>query len=192
VVLLYQCGQSPAKEEIKFTFPIPVNNRVSIVTLAMPKYRRRPDPVRAAKLFANGKNLGVSQALMDVEATAVRDLWDQAVEIAFRQAVRAAGRVAAQEAARRQSGGQWAFLAVVIVGHILEQADLRSWLALPRDFQILRVPVPAGTHRFDMDLLASGPIGRVTLDKVPVREAGTTIINLRSVGRNGTAQYVAF
>jgi len=191
IVLLYQCGLAPVKEEVKFAFPIPVKKRFSMVTVAIPKYRSRPDPVHAAKLSADGNCLGTTQALMDVEATAVRDLWDQAAEIAVRQLLRAAGRVAAAEYARREMG-PLAFLAVLFVSHMVEQADLRSWLTLPHDFQVLRAALPAGSHRIEMALLGGGASGCVSLPEVPVRAGRMTIISLRSVGNRGTANYVAF
>ena len=190
VVLVFQCGLAPEKEEIKFSFPIPIKNKAHLVSMAIPKYRSRYNPVSGVRLRVDGKMLGVTQALVDVEATAVRNLWDDAAEIAFRQVARAAGRIVAQQAARKE-GGEWAALGVMIVGHLLEQADLRSWLTLPRELHILRADVPAGKHNFTMRLLPGGG-GRVQLSNVPVRSGKITIINLRSVGNRGTANYVTF
>ena len=191
ILLLYQCGLGPVKEEIKIAIPIPVRKHFNIITIAIPKYRTRHNSVRTARLLVDGKNLGYTQALMDVEATAVRDLRDQALGIAFRHLIRAAGRFAATEYARKK-GGAIAFIPALLIGYAMEQADLRSWISLPRNFQALRVSVPAGSHEVVMELLGNGVRGSVTLPKISVRDGGITIIGLRSTRNLGTAKYVVF
>ena len=191
VALLFQCGLAPVKEEIKTTIPIPLKNHWNMVTIAIPKYRSRPNSVRAARLWADGKEVGTTQVLMDVEATAVCVLWDRAFGIGLRHAIRAAARLAATEYSRKKAG-DWLYLPLLIFAHVTEQADLRSWISLPRNFQALRASLPAGSHRIEMELLGAGTMGRVALGDVPVRKGGMTIISLRSTRNLGTATYVAF
>ena len=191
VVLLFQCGLAPVKEEIKVGVPVPIKEHVNIITIALPKYRSRSNPVRAARLWGGGKELGTTQTLMDVEATAVRNLWDQALAIGFRHVVRSMGRLAATEYAKRKLGGLL-YVPFVLLGHAIEQADLRSWISLPRNFQALRASLPAGSHKLELELLGSGASRRITLADVPVREGGLTFISLRSTRNLGTAKYVVF
>ena len=191
ILLLFQCGLGPVKEEAKIALPIPLKDHLSLVTIAIPKYRSRPNAVREARLWVDGKDLGSTHALMDVEATAVRSLWDEAPGIAFRQLLRAAGRFTAAEYAKRRLGNL-AFLSAVLLGYAVEQADLRSWISLPRDFQVLRESVPAGSHEIRIQLLGGGERGCVTLTDVPVREGGITLVSLRSTRNHGTANYVVF
>jgi len=192
IVLLYQCGLAPEKEEIRFVVPIPVNNRIHPVHIAFPKYESSPNPVNRARLRLDGREAGTTYPLVDLEATAVRDLWDQAPEIALRAGLRAAGRVAASEAARKQKHGEFAMLGVFLAGAILDRADLRSWLTLPRDIQVLRVSAPEGAYEMGLELLGGGSVAVAPLKDVPVRAGGITLVNLRSVGIRGKADYVAF
>jgi len=191
IVLLFECGLAPVKEEIKLSFPVPVKDHWNIVTVAIPKYRTRNNPVKAARLFADGALLGVTQPLMNVEATAMQDLWDQALGIALRQLIRASGRVLASEEAKRKGGGLL-FLGVVLAGYAMEQADLRSWISLPGNLQVLRTNVPAGCHRMEIELVAAGAGSRTSLGEVSVRAGAVTLINLRSTGVHGTATHVTY
>jgi len=106
IVLLLACGNGPVKEEIKvfFTLPLGANRPPAHVTIAVPKYRMRPNPVASARLMIGDNPAGVTQPLMDIEATAVKELWDRALGMAFRQILRATGRVLAGGAAREKGG----------------------------------------------------------------------------------------
>ena len=99
--------------------------------------------------------------------------------------------MAASEAAHKK-GGDLAQLLVDLLGYVMEQADLRSWLSLPRDFQVARFSVPAGTHTFRIVLEGHGPVGSVSVSDVVVREGGMTLIALRSIGNMGAAKHVTF
>ncbi len=191
VVLIHQRGLAPVKEQIKLSLPIPLKDHWTVVTIALPKYRSRPSRAQTVRLLADGQDLGTAQALMDVEATAVRDLWNQAPGIALRQLLRAAGRVSVTEYARRK-GGDILFIPLLLLGHAMEQADLRSWISLPREFQVLRTTLPAGPHDVVMELVDGRDLERIALDALPVREGGVTVVNLRSFDDNGTADYVEF
>jgi hypothetical protein len=192
VVLLYECGMAPTKEEIRISVPIPIRYHWNLVTLALPKYRLRPNPVHAATLLVGGQPVGTTQALMSVRATAVAQLWDEALGIGLRQLIRAAGRVVVTEQLRRQFG-DLAFLAGLVAGYVTEQADLRSWESLPDSFQVLRVSVPAGEREMEIHLDGPGIISdRIALGDVPVQAGRVTLIDLRSIGVRGTAKYASF
>jgi hypothetical protein len=190
LVALHGCGSGPVKEELKVRFPVPLgaNRPATDVTIAVPKFTMRGNPVEAAAVVVGDKVLGRTQPLMDVEATAVKDLWDRAMGIAIRQVLRATGRVLAQEAAR-QKGGDLSYAAMVVAGYVLEQADLRSWISLPRDLQAFRATLPAGEYPARLDLLAHGGavIGHIDAGKITIKEGAITFIDARSIGVRGTA-----
>jgi hypothetical protein len=192
VVVLYECGLAPTKEEIRINVPIPVKDHWNLIMLAIPKYRLQPNPVQAATLLVGGKPAGTTEALMSLRATAVEQLWDEALGIALRQLIRAAGRVVMTEQLRQQ-GGDAALLLGLVAGYVAEQADLRSWESLPDNFQVLRVSVPAGNPEMELCLERPGTaLGRIALGNVPVQVGRVTLINLRSTGVRGTAKYASF
>jgi len=196
IVLFYECGEAPVMDQVKLAIPAPTRDKKgqqvwTSVTVAIPKFHRRPNPVREAWLYVDGKQAGRSYALMDVEATAIRNLWDKAPAIAMRQVIRAAGRYAADRYARTQGGNLLGTL-VALLGFAMEQADRRSWVSLPQSFQVARVTVPAGSHTVGLRLAGLRASGRVTLKDVKVRDGGITIVDLRSTGVRGTARYVTF
>jgi len=191
ILLIHQRGLGPVKEQVKLAIPIPLRDHWTMVTVALPRYRSRPTRVRTVRLRVDGQDLGTAQALTDVEATAVRDLLDQAPAIALRQILRAAGRVSLAEYARRRVGSLVS-VPLLLLGYAAEQADLRSWVSLPREFQVLRVEVPAGTHRVVLELLDGRALERIRLEGLRVREGGITVVNLRSFRDNGTADYAVF
>lgn len=190
VIVLFECGLAPVREEIKIALPIPLNSHWTLVTIALPKYRSQYNPVDHANLVVGADTVTATQPLMDVEATAVRDLWNQAAGIAIRTLVRASSRAVAAEYARQQ-GGDLAFIPFLIFGYIVEQADLRCWMSLPREFQACRTSLPAGLHRMEVQLMGGGQtLGRFALGEVAVREGGFTLIRVRSTGVRGTATTV--
>lgn len=190
LIVLHACGNGPVKDEIKVSFAMPMgaNKPATQVTIAIPKFHMRANPVEAAAVCVGDKQVGVTQPLMDVEATAVKDLWDRALGVAIRQVLRAVGRVVSQEAARNQ-GGDLAYLGMAVAGYVLEQADLRSWISLPRDLQAFRTTVPVGEHCVRLNLLAKGGgvVGQIDVGNITVKEGAVTFIDARSIGVRGTA-----
>ena len=190
-MVLYACGEGPVMDQIKFPVPVPGKDKegnliTTTVTVAIPKFVRRRNPVSEAWLYVDGRRAGRTYALMDVEATAIRGLWDQAPAIAMRQIARAAGRYATIRYAR-EKGGKFLGMVAELIGFALEGADRRSWTSLPRNFQVGRTRVRAGKHRVEFLLAGGGKEGRVALEEVEVRDGGMTVIGLRSTGVRGTA-----
>ena len=62
-------------------------------------------------------------------------------------------------------GGGIALVAATLYNIVTEQADLRSWLTLPQNIQVARIPLQAGHH--DLVLSLKGSTGR-NLQKRPI------------------------
>lgn len=196
IVLLYACGEGPVMDQIKFPIPVPSKDKdgnpiTTTVTVAIPKFVRQRNVVTKAWLYVDGERVGRTHALMDVDATAIRSLWDRAPAIAMRQITRAAGRYAAIRYTQ-EKGGNLIGTIVSLISFALEQADRRSWISLPQNFQVGRASVRAGKHRLEFRLTGHGKEGQVTLADVEVRDCGITIIGLRSTGIRGTARHITF
>ena len=138
VLVLFEHGFIPAKEEIKLPIPIADN----IYNIAFPIYRGAWSEPTPLEIRANNKTLS-SAAITYPRALAVKTLKDEAAELAVRQALRVYAKYKIQEEA-----------GVAALAHVYnfvsERADLRSWLTLPNDVQIIRLPLPEGQHTLSL------------------------------------------
>ncbi|MEW6055621.1 MAG: hypothetical protein AB1540_03330 [Bdellovibrionota bacterium] len=133
IIVIIENGRSPEKQ------PHPT-------WTALPRYVPRYNPVSQLEVTVNQETLGLSQTLFDVEKTAIQNLDDKFAGILAKKV----GGVVAKEVVAHQIGkrtdpiiGALAWLGM----HAVNQADLRSWLTLPKDFQIFRVRVePAESY----------------------------------------------
>lgn len=114
---------------------------------SLPIFVRRFNPVTTAVVEVNGIVRGQTSVLHDIEATAIENLQEKVAAMA---AKRVAGRVAKYVAAdqvRRRTGSEALGALTDLILVISDQADTRSWNLLPKDLQMLRIPVEAGHYR---------------------------------------------
>jgi len=178
VLFIFECGMAPRKRQIKINLPIP---QVGIVPLAFPKYESVPSRVHRAALVDNaGHRLGETYVLTDVEAIVYRNLMDRIPILVMKQAIRASAKGAMAKTAQDQGGVVGALLSNTY-NLVTEQADLRSWLTLPKNIQAARIPLPAGHH--DLRLVFLDAAGR-TLQEAPVslevRAGEMSMLNART------------
>lgn len=130
LVVIIENGKSPEK--------IPHPN-----WQAIPKYVPRYNPVAYADVTLNDQPAGRSQELFNIETTAIENLDEKfAGLLAKRIAGVVAKEVIADQVGKRTDPIVGALLRFGM--HAMDQADLRSWLTLPHDFQIFRARVQAG------------------------------------------------
>lgn len=101
----------------------------------------------------NDQPLGVAQTITDMTQVVANRLEDQMPAIMARAIVRRATKEATVAASARAIGldGNAASLyqfAAASSWASIEKADTRSWSLLPREFQIFRVELPVGQHRW--------------------------------------------
>lgn len=186
LVLFFEEGLVPPREEIKLALPIPSG----IATVALPFYRTSWSDYEPLEVTLHEDRSGgaMTEPLCDVRALAVKSLQERMPMIMTRQLVRAVSKAAAQQTAKERFGlaGQFGMMVYSVVS---ENADLRSWLTLPQSVQLLRIPLPAGRNR--LRLQQPGSPDSTTLD-VDVKKGGVTIAYVvKSVNRYHTAA-VAF
>jgi hypothetical protein len=145
LVVLYEDGLVPPKEEVKFPVPFPGGGFGAV---AFPIYLQGWTP--PAPLHVGRFNIVTlsTEPVAYVDAMAVRALKEEVPGLVVRHVIRAAGKAAAASAALHSDKdfGPIAGLAVGLWNVISENADLRSWLTLPRDVQLLRTTLSAGRH----------------------------------------------
>ncbi len=147
VVILYEEGFVPAKKEIFLPFPWPQNWYV----LAFPYYGdswHNPEPLSISN--SNLKTAVNSQVVTDTQALAARALKDDLVPMLLRQTLRAQTKHNMQQQAN-DKGGAILGLLVGAYNVLSENADLRSWLTLPRFAHIARFNLPEGEQELSLN-----------------------------------------
>ncbi|MCB1659914.1 MAG: hypothetical protein KDI39_16980, partial [Pseudomonadales bacterium] len=134
VVVLYEEGFAPAKKELFLPFPWPE----AWYTVAFPYYGdawQSPMPLSiSSTTLASTIN---TQVVTDTQALAARALQDNMVSMLVRQTLRAQTKHKLQQEAT-DKGGAVLGLLVGAYNFLSENADLRSWLTLPRFAHIAR------------------------------------------------------
>lgn len=163
IVLLYQNGFAPEK------VPSPSWPE-------LPEYRFRFNKHRAARLFLNGEEVARTEILYDVQQAAMANLQQR---LAGQIAKRAAG-VVTREVIRHQLDQDRPGLGTLVaIGMAAaNQADLRSWTTLPKDFQAARVDMPLGRYAATVRLedIYGGLSEPRDLGEVEIKKAGQVVI----------------
>ncbi|MGB9080768.1 MAG: hypothetical protein WCD00_05675, partial [Desulfuromonadaceae bacterium] len=143
LLVLFEDGFVPQKHEIKIPIPI---SRGGLVTIAFPIYQEKWSDQTPLSILNNNELIGSTEPICDIRALAVKALKEKAPMIATRQIIRAVAKGVTTAEARKRMGELGQF-ASNVWNLISESADLRSWLTLPANAQILRTTLPAGSYR---------------------------------------------
>ena len=184
LLVVYEDGFVPQKQEIKIPLPIPA---VGLVVIAFPIYDAEWSPQIPLTVTENNQRVGVTEAICDFRALAVKALKEKAPIIATRQAIRAITKGVQSRAAwnsgnssRRNQGGNPLGLFLAAIWNIVsENADLRSWLTLPANAQILRTSLPPGPHRLLLE--REGMSDRIYAD-VEISPNSKTVLHVVRAG----------
>jgi len=145
LVVLYEEGFIPAKGELKIPVPLP---QVGLVTVALPYYDIKPVTPNKLTVKNGNSKLGSTQKLCEFSGLAARALREQIYFIAARQVLRAAAKTGIQYAAKNASKKYSSLLfgSANVANFATENADLRSWLSLPNNAQILDLELKDGSY----------------------------------------------
>ncbi len=162
LVFVFNNGLAPIKREQAVILPDPTSG--ILVRIALPHYESRPNNVVSARVTASGKQV-TTELMQDVDAIARHSLDARMAAITARTLVRAAAKIMASKKARREAGnrnnsndaplGLLGALAVQVAAVVTERADTRSWLTLPRNIQLARLPLPPGSYTIKVELLGT-------------------------------------
>lgn len=190
LVVVFERDRMPEKVRNELVF----NTRRSFGKLSVPSFEQSPGTPGCLRVVVGGSEAGVTCTLEDVEDVARRNLDDRIGWVTAKAMARTAIKtVIVDEAAEAVADehGDWAGLLVGLLGSAInltsESADLRSWLTLPRDIQVLRIPVEPGPHMLRLELTgAGGATGRsqpwADLGVVEFEAGSTVLIGARSLG----------
>jgi len=176
LLVLFEDGFVPQKQEVKIPFPI---NRSTLVAIAFPIYREKWSEQIPLLILNNGDLIGSTEPICDVRALAVKALKEKVPVIAARQIIRAVAKGTTAVAARKNMGDMGLF-AANIWNLVSDNADLRSWLTLPANAQILRTTLPAGSYSLALQHpMAAGS----TYADVEIAAGGKTVLQVIRAGR---------
>lgn len=175
LLVLYEDGFAPEKHEVKISLPI---NR-NIVSIAFPIYQEKWSTQTPLMLLNKNELIGSTEPICDVRALAVKALKEKVPMIFTRQIVRAVAKAVTASEAKKKMGelGQFAANVWNIVS---ESADLRSWLTLPSNAQILRTTLPAGSYKLTLQHPMTGGPTPVNVD---IAANGKTVLQVTRTGR---------
>ncbi len=159
LIVLYENGISPQK--------VPHESAHNV-----PRFLARWNPVRRAQVKVDGVAVGLPAILHDIEETAIRNLNENMAGIIAKKVI--AGTIAKEAAARgieKATDSPLLGLAAKVFFYASDQADLRSWNLLPRDLQVLRVPLQPGLHTVQLLPQGGGSLMQ-PLEKTIQVEAG--------------------
>lgn len=171
VVLLYENGFAPEK----ITSP---------QWQELPEYRKRYNRHRAANLYLDGNLVARSEILYDVEKVAFQNLKQKyAGYIAKRIAGVVAREVIGDQIDKKTNNSGLGVLFKVAM-YAANQADLRAWLTLPKDFQVARAEIAPGKYHATIRLEnVSGALeAEKDLGEVEIKRPGdVAILSYRSM-----------
>lgn len=165
LIVLYENGISPVKG------PHPDFHSI-------PRFYPRMNPVRSARVLVDAAEAGETAVLHDIEATAISNLEEKYGGIIARKIAGIAAKEIVAAKVGESTNSPLLRQLTRLIFYASDQADIRSWNLLPRDLQILRVPVDPGTHT--VRLLPAGAAGEPSLEKtVQVSRGGKVFVNFR-------------
>jgi hypothetical protein len=189
-LVLLDNGFAPQRRQIKFPIPTTQTVLFAAVPISQPI---ASDLGESEIVDQRGNVLGRTEMLVDVEAMSVRNLRDRYPEILVRQVARVAAKGAAAHAAHegaksKKSGSNdrtaelLVDLATSVFNAVTEQADLRTWYALPRSMHVARVHTPQDASTVTLRLLSPG--GQT------LREVSAPIVSTKGGEKIVVARYV--
>jgi hypothetical protein len=181
VILLFEDDFVPQLKEIKISLPVfDLRGRMNgLVAVAFPYYPPEKSMSRQLTLSYQEREIGNSVPVADARILAMKALQEKLVPLIVRQVLRTSAKaVAANEAKKRL--GALGEIGASLYNLVSENADLRSWVTLPAQAQIMRVALPAGRQRLSL-ALSGTDVGREV--EIDIPENGTTILHVVGVGR---------
>lgn len=171
LVVYLEEGYVPAKVPVS----IPIWTTQTLNNVSFPIYTDAAPP-RLLSVQVDGQALPAA-LLVDTRALAVRSLKDEVPAMLARTFLRLLTRQELQRQARKADNTGLLALFGTVYSLVAEQPDLRSWLTLPGSGQVLRLPLPAGSHQVSLPGMAPLAVevaaGRPTLVHLVVLPGST-------------------
>jgi len=155
LMIVLESGRSPTKESSEYEHELQI--------IPVPVYKSRSHSGHRASILIDGRNVGATSPLDNVDRALRSALDDQMPAIIARALARLAVKTGAAVAVGKEVDENLG----IFVGALLlatNRADLRSWRTLPHTMSVWRGWVTPGKHTISLDFLDKGgkKIGSVT------------------------------
>jgi hypothetical protein len=144
VWVIFENGSGPVKEEVRLDLPLfLVTSQIKYTGIALPKLVLRENGCQGLSVKDGEHVVGRTQFLSSMDRVVQTEFKKRYPAILRRAILSAAMKTVVQSQAQKQFGDIGG-----ILGGLMQRAttiaDTRMWTALPKEFQIARVPVPGG------------------------------------------------
>jgi len=171
LVVLVEVGRAPFKQE---------DPNVRLVPVIVSSYYGT-DYVEVDT--GDGTTSKRSYPLFDIEATAIRELEERRAAMVAKKIAGIVAKEAAAAGIGQATKNKNLGLLSSILLHLTDRPDLRSWMFLPANLQIVRTTLPVGKHTLAIDKVnrMGEKIRWKQLESVEIKPSRITFVNLRSV-----------
>lgn len=184
VWVIFENGLAPEIDELRIDIPLFIAGEragVSMVSFAMPRLQTR-DAALSFIQTTSGSKKYTSKMLCNFDRVMQAEYKAHLTSTITKAVASTATKTFGQYLAQRR-GGQLVGLATGIFTSIMTQADTRSWLSLPKNVQLMRVPKPKNNT-----LRIQAPNGSL-LATVALPDTKYSIVHVR-MPQTGSIPYV--
>jgi hypothetical protein len=173
LVVLYEAGLVPEREEVKVDLPI----GGTLVSFAFPIYSKLETVEHELSVSAGGQS-ATTVRVLDMRPLVVKALVEQRKGIVTRSIIRAITKSAATEELGKQTG-IFGRIAGMIYTAATNRADLRSWYSLPAEVSAARLYLQPGETEVALSIN-----GASYNEKVNIQPGAITLITVRGIEGN--------
>lgn len=184
VWVIFENGLAPKVDELRIDIPLFIAGEragVSMVSFAMPRLETRAAALPFIQTTSGSKKY-TSKMLCNFDRVMQAEYKAHLTSTITKAVASTATKTFGQYLAQRR-GGQLVGLATGIFTSIMTQADTRSWLSLPKNVQLMRVPKPK-----NKTLRIQAPNGSL-LATVALPDTKYSIVHVR-MPQTGSVPYV--
>jgi hypothetical protein len=174
--------QRPRRDRKKRSDDDEDNDVAYLLRVAWPVMQRSVDDASNDDIHAYAPDSDISGETVlraDLSGATIDEFNDRAPEILIKALARAAVKYAVVDAVADDSE-----VAQVIgnaITALLERADTRGWSLLPSTLEVVRLRLPPGVHRIEVEAYGRGsPNGPHVLDEVVVEPDRLTVVSVRA------------
>lgn len=189
--IIFETGRAPRRRQIIIDFPTILFSRtVPYVGLALPDLEFRGD-YRGTIEVSNEGGWIRSETIADLDSVVAQEFKDRLPLTITRSLAVTGSRIVAQYLLQEGLRDQQTLSALASIGGFIyqasvNQADLRTWTTLPKEFQVVRIPTPSDGLLKLRDP-ATGETLRIELKPVQIQ-----VVFVKSASRSAPIQTSVF